>query len=561
MILSIVTGTYQRRESLARMVESARRNIPAGMDYEFVLVDGGSTDGTLVWARQQPDVTLIEQGELLGAIRAFDAGAQAAQGEYVLLANDDIEFAPGSITPALTYLETHAQCGAVAFLDNRPAPGYGDGFKTQLLSVQKEGREQSLPYAQVGLFRRWLGELCGWWGSADPVMSQGHTYGGDNFLSARIYEHGYTIAALGECRVTDHLEGDDLRDRNTQIERANPGVYYQRYPTPPVFGSLSAANPQAERLRVLYLPLYEPHFGKYKRGLREALRRVGLVWEVDYQNESYDLPDITRQFQPHLLLMQAHSPDDVPLDKLAAARAEQPGMVVVNWNGDVYEEKLISAPMLTYLRHVDLQLTVNADVLDVYEQEGIRAAYWQIGYEPVDYEHLPRVLAHDVLFLANCYSESRIALGQTLRNMDGVDVGLYGRNWNWGNGDTTYQFTASAALVQNAKLVIGDNQYGKRGFVSNRLFETLASGGFMLHQEVGGLEELTGLQDGVHYVAWTDLADLHKKITYWLKPARAKKRAAIAQAGREFVQAHHSFDARIKELLLEIIPKVDYEPA
>lgn len=558
MILSIVTGTYQRRESLARMVESARRNIPAGLDYEFVLVDGGSTDGTLTWARQQPDVVLIEQGELLGAIRAFDAGAQAARGEYVLLANDDVEFTPGSIVPALTYLETHAQCGAVAFQDNRPAPGYGEGFKTQLLAVQKEGREQSLPYAQVGLFRRWLGELCGWWGSADAIMGQGHTYGGDNFLSARIYEYGYHIAALGDCRVTDHLEGDELRDHNTKIERANPGQYYKRYPTPPVFGSLPAPeNPQTERLRVLYLPLYEPHYGKYKRGLREALQRVGLVWEVDYQNETYDLPVIARQFQPHLLLMQAHSPDDIRLDKLAAARAEQPGMVVVNWNGDVYEEKLISAPMLAYLAHVDLQLTVNADVLPVYTEERIPAAYWQIGYEPVDHEHLPRVLAHDVIFLANCYSESRRELGQALRSMDGVDVGLYGRNWSWGNGDTTYQFTASAALVQNAKIVIGDNQYGKRGYVSNRLFETLASGGFLLHQTVDGLEELTGLRDGVHYIAWADVTDLQKKIDYWLKPTRAKKRAAIAQAGQDFVRAHHSFDARVKELLLEIIPKVE----
>jgi hypothetical protein len=544
------------------MVDSVRRNIPVGIPYEIVIVDGGSTDSTQVWCRQQPDIKLIEHHELLGAIKAFDAGAKAAQGDYVILANDDIEFAEGSIIPALVYLEDDAnlKIGAVAFMDNRPAPGYGDGYKVQMMQVQFGSAIKDMPYAQVGMFRRELGARCGWWGSDDAVMgTQGHTYGGDVFVSARIYEHGYTIATLDACKIIDHVTPDNLRERNYEVEQRNPGAYYKRFPQPPVFGIAGTPDTSArERLRVLYLNLHEPGFGKYKRGLRQGLQRAALVWEWDYLNEPGDLVRMVRQFQPHLLLAQMHSPDDVPLYRLAEARAECPGMVVANWNGDVYEDKLTSPKMLEYLKHIDLQLVVNADVLPIYAQHGIRAAYWQVGFEPVDYDRLPKVLAHDVVFLANCYSESRKELGQMLRGIDRVDVGLYGRGWQWGNGDSTYQFALSAALCQNAKICIGDNQYGKRGFVSNRVFETLAAGGFLLHQDVPGLEELTGLQDGVHYVAWTDADDLIGKVKYWLKPSNEARRQKIATAGRAFAQTHHSFESRVKQLLTEIIPQ--HEP-
>src|SRR3990172_12459772 len=196
MLLSIVTGTFNRKSYLAQMISSARACIPRGMTYEIIVVDGGSEDGTQDWCKDQPDVVLIEQGELLGAIKAFDAGAETARGEYVLLANDDILFHPNAILPALVYLEANSAAGAVAFLDNRPAPGYGTEYKVQTMTVlDTDGSKLSMPYAQVGLFRRWLGERCDWWGSRDSAFN-GQTYGGDNYLSARIYEHGYPIVPV-----------------------------------------------------------------------------------------------------------------------------------------------------------------------------------------------------------------------------------------------------------------------------------------------------------------------------------------------------------------------------
>ena len=66
MILSIVTGTYNRLDFLRAMIDSARSQLPPSIAYEFVVVDGGSKDGTQAWCKAQSDVRLIEQGGYLG---------------------------------------------------------------------------------------------------------------------------------------------------------------------------------------------------------------------------------------------------------------------------------------------------------------------------------------------------------------------------------------------------------------------------------------------------------------------------------------------------------------
>jgi len=560
-LISIVSGTFNRLGHLQAMMTSARMHIPRGMDYEFVIVDGGSTDGTLEMLRQQPDVRLIEHGGLHGAIKAFCDGAAAARGEYVLLANDDVVFTHNSIVPAIVHLERNPHCGAVAYQDNRPVPNMrvsAEYKALEMAATDTNGRNRSVLYAQVGLFRKWLGDMVGWWGAGDPDFD-GHTYGGDNYLSAKIWEIGYTVEIVAGCNVSDNIARDELRSMNQKREDQNPGAYYRRFPTgPQIAERRDVDNPQSERLRVLYLPIYEPGHDiqqRTKRGLRDALKRVGLVYEVDYLNHHFDPPHIVEVFQPHLLLAQIQDPTALPQAYIRQMREAKPDMVAVNWNGDVWPDGLTSKNMLSVLRHFDLQLTVNANVLELYEQEGIPAAYWQIGFEPVDEPDMPVMRGHDVVFLANAYDDNRKVLEATLSKFD---VGFYGSGWDNPAGQSLYDFATGRAIYRNAKIAIGDNLYpDERGFVSNRLFEALAGGVLLLHQHIDGLEELTGLQDGVHYVAWTDSADLKKKLRYWLAKTRTDKREALAREGLRFVHERHSFDARVRELLTELLPRVE----
>jgi len=116
----------------------------------------------------------------------------------------------------------------------------------------------------------------------------------------------------------------------------------------------------------------------------------------------------------------------------------------------------------------------------------------------------------------------------------------------------------SNAIRRAAKIEIGDNQYERdTGFISNRIFDCLAAGGaLLLHQRVLHLEEYTGLAAGVHYIEWTDIDDLTKKIAYYLNPKHAAKRDKIVKCAYDYVRRDHSFEARLKELFQVIIPRV-----
>ncbi len=550
--LSIVTGTYNRLDYLRAMLDSARKQLPPNFPYEFVVVDGGSTDSTIDWCLKQSDVRLIQQGKLLGAIRAFDAGCEAAQGEFVLIANDDVLLHDGSIVRALSHLLRTPTCGAVAFMDNRRAPGYDTAdFKVQTIRGIRDGKNVDVVYAQVGLYRKSLGDICGWWGSRDPRMGELHTYGGDAYLSARIWELGYTVDAVEGVACTDRVAPDQLRQLNSDVEQRIGSAYYRRYPNGVTIAP--PATPVPDTLRILYAPLFSTGFGRYKTGLYDALAKVGQVYELDYVSNRTAFVSAVAAFQPHLILTQFHDANTVTPEMLAHARTFAPEAVVVNWDGDVYADQLTSPAMLKLLEHVDLQLVVNADVLPFYAEHGVNAAYWQIGWEPVPAGDRPELPFHDVLFMGNAYSPARLELEAVLRQL-GVDVGLYGFGWQRASGNTFYRFDEGASLYRNCKIAIGDNQYGDKGFVSNRLFEALANGAFLLHQRIPGLEELTGLVDGVHYVSWADYEDLRAKVRSYLKNDTQRQR--IAAAGEAFVRERHSFDARVSELFETLLPRI-----
>lgn len=566
MLLSIVTGSYNRLPLLQQMVQSVRRSLYRGLSFEIIIVDGGSTDGTIEWCMSQPQVNLIAHGGLFGAIRAFTDGCMAARGDYVLLANDDILFSDTSILKAVAYLETHPTCGAVAFADDRPAQGKPPGFGVQTMTVLKDGRPVHLPYAQVGLFRRWLGDVCGWWGADDPTFVS-HTYGGDNYLTARILEYGYSVDAVEGVRVKDLVAKDGLRERNVTAEdrlTQKGGGYYARFPVPPaLLPSPAFDNLQATHndLRILYLPIFEtkiyPHHPVQKRGLREALAKIGHVVEVDYMNQPYDLCELVANWQPDFLITQCQR-DKIDLTE---ARRLCPSMTVLNWNGDVYLDALIDPATIAWLQqNVDAQLVVNAAALPHYERAGIKAAYWQCGYEPVT-GNLTMEETPDVVFMGSAYSAQRTELANVLTSLERRVI-LVGTGWvnypDHNMGNCTYDFETSNAIRRGTKIEVGDNQWmTDTAFVSNRMFDCLAAGGaLLLHQTVLELERYTGLKAGTHYIEWTNYPDLVAKIQYYLDPKHAKARQRIVKAGQVYVRECHSFDARVKQLFHDILPGV-----
>jgi GT2 family glycosyltransferase len=88
-----------------------------------IVVDNGSTDGSLEWLRERQDVDLIELGRNLGFAAANNVGIARASSEFVLLVNPDVELAPEYVERALRAFEDH-HVGSVTGKLLRPGPGH-----------------------------------------------------------------------------------------------------------------------------------------------------------------------------------------------------------------------------------------------------------------------------------------------------------------------------------------------------------------------------------------------------------------------------------------------------
>ena len=80
----------------------------------------------------------------------------------------------------------------------------------------------------------------------------------------------------------------------------------------------------------------------------------------------------------------------------------------------------------------------------------------------------------------------------------------------------------------------------ERGFVSNRVFDALACGAFVISDRVAGMDELLGEAVPAFETAG-ELRDLIRRYA-----AHPEDRARLARAAMETVRAHHSFDARAR---------------
>jgi N-acetylglucosaminyl-diphospho-decaprenol L-rhamnosyltransferase len=92
--LRVVVVTYSPGDSLPAFLSSLAS--ATTLPYDVVLADNGSTDGAPE-AAVQPGVRLLPTGGNLGYGRAANLGASGFDGEWLVVANPDVTWAPGAL--------------------------------------------------------------------------------------------------------------------------------------------------------------------------------------------------------------------------------------------------------------------------------------------------------------------------------------------------------------------------------------------------------------------------------------------------------------------------------
>lgn len=119
--LSVVIPTYQRRASVARLLNSLNNQTLAADRYEVIVVIDGSTDGTselvaqLVTPYRLQAIAQPNQGRAT----ACNTGIAAAHGEVIMLLDDDMEATPALLA---AHLRAHADHAARAVVGAAPIP-------------------------------------------------------------------------------------------------------------------------------------------------------------------------------------------------------------------------------------------------------------------------------------------------------------------------------------------------------------------------------------------------------------------------------------------------------
>ena len=102
MEISIVTPVFNSIRWIDLCVRSVRHSLQ-GCDYEHIVCDGGSTDGTLDYLKRQQDIRLIP-GPDKGMYDALNKGMAAARGRIIGHLNADEQYDRAGLSHALEKL-------------------------------------------------------------------------------------------------------------------------------------------------------------------------------------------------------------------------------------------------------------------------------------------------------------------------------------------------------------------------------------------------------------------------------------------------------------------------
>jgi len=151
--VSVIIPTYNYGHYISEALDSVFAQTYT--DYEVIIVDDGSTDGTPEIVAPYLDRAKFISTDHVGHTNARDVGIAASRGRYICFLDSDDMFTPDKLELQVPFMEAHPEIDFV-FSDFSSFDEAGERFDAW---VSKQKRFSSVPYRQEGVHRLFEGSL------------------------------------------------------------------------------------------------------------------------------------------------------------------------------------------------------------------------------------------------------------------------------------------------------------------------------------------------------------------------------------------------------------------
>jgi len=198
---------------LARCLDAIERTAPPEVEFEVLVLDNASDDGSAEAARGRSGVRLIQLERRTGKAANDSTLLQAASGRFCLLLNEDAELCDGATVALLEALRAHpdAACAGAQLLspDGTPQPCAwrlpgiatalaGAVFLHRIATVQSGGeavREVGWMQSSALMVRREAAAQVGW---LDPDF---FVYSDETDFQKRLHDAGWHVLYVPQARA------------------------------------------------------------------------------------------------------------------------------------------------------------------------------------------------------------------------------------------------------------------------------------------------------------------------------------------------------------------------
>jgi SAM-dependent methyltransferase len=165
-------------------------------------------------------------------------------------------------------------------------------------------------------------------------------------------------------------------------------------------------------------------------------------------------------------------------------------------------------------------------------------------------------LAHDVVFVGGgaTYGHPEWPYRQQLVSWL---RGIYGNRFaKYGHPERTMRGQDLNDLYTSAKVVVGDSlcpNFTKPYYWSDRVYETIGRGGFLIMPRIKGLEEEFTDGENIIFYEFGNFVQLKEQIDFWLE--HDYERAKVKGQAQKFVRRDATYHNRLLQALLIIFPQ------